>query len=452
MKLNFAILLVVIKSYSLFSQQQSSYTLKQAVDYAIQNSPNYLNANDDLKLAAYRKNEIMAIGLPQITGSFDFKYYIEIPTTLLPANAFNPMAPADAFAAIKFGLKYNSTAGVNASQLLFSSDYLFGVKAAKEFIALSKINAQRTKTEVISQVSKAYYTVLINKERLKLLDANIEKLTKSYNELKQYNQQGFVELIDVERLEVAKNNLTTEKEKVNQMLGIGENLLKFQMGYPINNPIQLSDSLNSSGELNQELNPMTADVNKRDDYQLLKAQESLLNLDVKRLKWGYLPTIAAYGAYQYNTMRPNANIFEFDKNNPVKKWFPIALVGVTMNLTIFDGLQRHYKIQQAKVTANKNVNTLRNLELAAQLETSMAAITFNNALKSLATNKRNMELAKHVFEVSEKKFQQGVGNNLEIINAQTAMREAEINYFNSLYDAIISKIDYSKATGALINK
>jgi outer membrane protein TolC len=92
------------------------------------------------------------------------------------------------------------------------------------------------------------------------------------------------------------------------------------------------------------------------------------------------------------------------------------------------------------------------LELAAQLETSMAAITYNNALKSLATNKRNMELAKHVFEVSEKKFQQGVGNNLEIINAQTAMREAEINYFNSLYDAIISKIDYSKATGALINK
>jgi outer membrane protein TolC len=123
-----------------------------------------------------------------------------------------------------------------------------------------------------------------------------------------------------------------------------------------------------------------------------------------------------------------------------------------MNFTLFDGLQRHYKIQQAKVTANKNVNTLRNLELAAQLETSMAAITYNNALKSLATNKRNMELAKHVFEVSEKKFQQGVGNNLEIINAQTAMREAEINYFNSLYDAIISKIDYSKATGALINK
>ena len=167
-------------------------------------------------------------------------------------------------------------------------------------------------------------------------------------------------------------------------------------------------------------------------------------------KWGYLPTLAAYGSYQYNTIRPKANIFETDKNNAVKQWYPISLIGITANLTIFDGLQRHYKIQQAKITLQKNINTLKNVELAAQLESSVAGITFNNAIKTLKNNERNMTLAKHIYDVSQKKLEQGLGSNLEIVNAQASIREAEINYFNAIYDLIIAKIDYQKATGTLV--
>ena len=165
---------------------------------------------------------------------------------------------------------------------------------------------------------------------------------------------------------------------------------------------------------------------------------------------GYLPTLAAYGSYQYNTQRSTPNIFESDKSNASKQWYKIALIGATLNLTIFDGLQRHYKIQQAKITSQKNINTLKNVELAAQLESSVASISFNNALKSLAINKKNMDLAVHVYDVVQKKYAQGVGSNLEIVNAQSSLREAEINYYNAVYDAIIAKIDYQKATGTLV--
>ena len=327
---------------------------------------------------------------------------------------------------------------------------MFGIKAANEFINLSKINVQRSKTELISQVSKAYYSVLVNKERLKLLDANITRLDKSLNDLKAYNKQGLVELIDVERLEVASNNLNVEKEKVNQLMSVGESLLKFQMGYKINEEIKLSDSLNLTENIKQELTLANIDVTKRSDYQILKTQQNMLNLDLKRQQWGYLPTIAAYGSYQYNTQRNTTNIFENDKTNAMKQWYPIGLIGVTLNLNIFDGLQRHYKIQQAKVSVNKSVNTLKNLELASQLESSISAISFNNALKSIASNKRNMELAKHIYDVAQKKYDQGVGSNLELVNAQSSLRESEVNYYNAVYEAIISKIDYQKATGTLV--
>lgn len=432
------------------SQNSGGFSLQQAIEYAVKNSPNQQNAELDLKSAIYRKREIAGAGLPQITGSFDFKDYFSIPVSIVDANKFSPMIPVGTYTTFAFGLQYNATAGLNASQLLFNADYLFGLKAAKEFVNLSKINIQRSKTELVAQVSKAYYGVLVNRERLQLLNANVDKLSKNLNEVKAYNQQGFVELIDVERLEVAYNNLLVEKDKVTQLLKLGENMLKFQMGYKINDEITLTDSLNLSEDLNKELSSLNASFSNRSDVQLLNAQQNLYNIDVKRLKWGYLPTIAAYGAYQYNTMRPNANIFESDNTNPIKKWYNVALLGVTLNLNVFDGMQRHNKIQQAKITALKNQNNLKNLELAAQLETSVASISYNNALKTLSSNKRNMELAQHVFEVTQKKYAQGVGSNIEIVNAQTSLREAETNYYNSLYEMLIYKTDYLKATGTLV--
>jgi outer membrane protein TolC len=207
-------LIFAINSKIKSQQNANQFSLQQAIEYAYKNSPSYQNSELDLKMAVNRKNEIAGSGLPQVAGSFDFKDYLELPTSLFPLSAFNPMAPPDAFAAVRFGLQYNATAGFNASQLIFSSDYLFGLKAAKEFINLSKINIQRSKSELVSQVTKAYYGVLVNNERLKLLNSNVDRLERTLTEVKAYHQQGFVELIDVERIEVSFNNLQVEKEKV----------------------------------------------------------------------------------------------------------------------------------------------------------------------------------------------------------------------------------------------
>ena len=441
----YALLFSILSIVDVNAQESNSgaFSLQQSIDYAVKNSPNYLNAELDLKNAVYKKNEITGLGLPQISGSIDIKDYVELPTSLLPGQFFG--APAGTFIPVKFGTKYNSTAGFSASQLLFSSDYIFGLKASKEFINLSKINVTRSKADLVSQVSKAYYNVIINKERIKLLESNLIRLKKILDDTKAFNQQGFAELIDAERLEVQYNNLVTEKDKVVRLIGLSETVLKFQMGYKLNDAITLTDSLNLNSETFEELNINNVDVSKRPDYQLLKAQQNLLNLDVKRLKWGYLPTLAAYGAYQYNAQRQ-----EFDLLDTDQKWFKIALIGATLNINIFDGLQRNYKIQQAKISVLKNNNTLKSIESASQLEASVAGISYNNAYSSLLAQKKNMVLAQHVYEVAMKKYQGGVGTNLEIVNAETTLKEAQTNYYNSVYDMLVAKIDYQKAIGTLV--
>jgi len=441
----YALLFSILSIVDVNAQESNSgaFSLQQSIDYAVKNSPNYLNAELDLKNAVYKKNEITGLGLPQVSGSIDIKDYVELPTSLLPGQFFG--APAGTFIPVKFGTKYNSTAGFSASQLLFSSDYIFGLKASKEFINLSKINVTRSKADLVSQVSKAYYNVIINKERIKLLESNLIRLKKILDDTKAFNQQGFAELIDAERLEVQYNNLVTEKDKVVRLIGLSETVLKFQMGYKLNDAIALTDSLNLNSDTFEELNITNVDVSKRPDYQLLKAQQNLLNLDVKRLKWGYLPTLAAYGAYQYNAQRQ-----EFDLLDTDQKWFKIALVGATLNVNIFDGFQRNYKIQQAKISALKNNNTLKSIESASQLEASVAGISYNNAYSSLLAQKKNMVLAQHVYDVAMKKYQGGVGTNLEIVNAETTLKEAQTNYYNSVYDMLVAKIDYQKAIGTLV--
>jgi outer membrane protein TolC len=434
--------------FSVFTAQSqnagsANYSLKQAIDYAFKNSPNYLNAELEIQNSKYRKKEVLGVGLPQINSSVDLKDYIDIPTSLLPGQFFG--APAGTFIPVKFGTKYNATAGFSASQLIFSSDYIVGVKAAKELINLSTINVNRSKTELVSSVSKAYYNVVVNKERTKLLDANIIKLKKIFDDTKAFNEQGFVEQIDLERLEVQYNNLVVEKEKTDRLIGLSESLLKFQMGYKISETIVLTDSLTFENNDVASLLSGKIDISKRADYQLLQSQQRLYQLDLKRQRLGYLPTVAAYGSYQYNAQRQ-----KFDFTDGSQSWFKISLIGGTVNLNIFDGLQRHNRIQQAKIAVQKGENNLKNIELAAEIEATISEVTYQNAYASLQTQKRNMQLAQHVFDVSQKKYEQGVGSNLEITNAQTALKEAQTNYYNAVYDMIVSKIDFQKATGTLV--
>lgn len=439
---------VIVYSVNAQEANKSSFSLQESIDYSLKNSPNYLNAEQDLLSAEYRRKEITGLGLPQVNGSVDVKDYIEIPTSLIPAVAFNSLAPSDQYFAVKFGTKYNTTAGLSASQLIFNSDYIFGLKASKAFMNLSRISVTRSKSDLVSQVSKAYYLVLIGRERIKLLDANLVRLKKAFEDTKAINQQGFAELIDVERIEVQYNNLITEKDKVVKLIELSEIALKFQMGYDLGSPINLTDSLNVAADF-QPLGTARPDVTQRPDYLLLQAQQTLLDIDVKRLKWGYMPTLAAYGSYQFNTQR-NEFGFGSDKSNPAKQWYKIALVGATLNISIFDGLQRHYKIQQAKITSIKNQNTLKNLLMAGELEATQANITYNNAFTGLSVQKRNMELAQHVYDVAQKKYQGGVGSNLEVVSAEASLKEAQTNYINAVYDMVVAKIDYQRATGTLV--
>lgn len=449
-------------------QQGNSFSLQQAIEYAMKNSPNALNAQSDIALAKYRKREVAGLGYPQISASVELKDFINVPVSVIPnfvapavyqgvisvvnSDPSKPQMPVDQRLldpnyyppiAAQFGTQWQAGGSISVSQLIFSSDYIVALQAARYLEQIGTINANRTRAEVVAGVSKAYYSVLVNSARLQVINSNLDRLQGSLNELKAYNEQGLVEVIDVERLEVAYNNLATEKENVERFMALADVALRFQMGYVESAPLILTDSLPE--EVNES--PVTlssTDPSARPEYQLLRANHELNYLNLKRQRLGYLPTLVAIGSGGYNAFRT-----EFDFFNRQTDWYPMLMIGGSLSLNIFDGLQRHNRIQQARIELDKSMQDMKMMEQAVGLEAGTAIVSFNNALATLNSQTRNRELAKHVQEVAQKKYQQGVGSNLEVVTAEAALREAEANYFNAVYNMLVAKIDYQKAIGAI---
>ncbi|HXD91988.1 MAG TPA: TolC family protein [Bacteroidia bacterium] len=445
-----AVALLCIGQLKVYSQADTAvkqFTLQAAIDYALKHNMTYLNVENDAKLNDYKRKEITGQGMPQINGGADLRDNVVLPTSLIPLSFIEPTNPAAVgqFAPVKFGVPYNLTASASVNQLIFSSDYFVALKASKELVNLSQKNILRSKVETAQNVSKAYYGVLVNKERIKILDINIDRVKTLKDNATALNQNGFAEKIDVDRLEVNYNNLVTDKEKTLRLVEISELMLKFQMGYELRASIELSDNLTKieNGEDAQNLSSDKIDPSNRPEFMVLQAQQHLNELDLKRYKMSYLPSLSGYGLVAEQFQKSNLDLGS-------KNWFPFAYIGATLNVPIFDGLQKNWRVQQAKVNLLKTQNSFTQLKQSIDLEVQSATVNYKNALVSLQTQKKNIALARNVYEVTKRKYEQGIGSSLDMNTTENDLHTSETNYFNSLYDLIIAKIDYQKATGTLI--
>jgi len=421
-----------------------TFSLKQAVDYAITHQVQVKNSQIDLQNASAKINEIKAIGLPQVNGSFALTNNLILQRVFIPAKIFNPAAAEGELIAAKFGVENSGFANVGLSQLVFDGTYLLGLKASAVYKDLSVKSLTQSKQQVAENVTKAYYGILVNEKRMALLRLNVGRLDTLLKETRALNQQGFVEKIDVQRLDVQANNLRTELENVNRLQELSYSLLKFQMGYPMEEPIRTSESLDKI-EL-ATFNTNTAgdfSYANRIEYSILQTQESLAELDLKSIKAGYLPRLLLNANYGYNA---GANGFG---DLMSKQWFDNSAITMSLQIPIFDGYSKKYKAVQSENNLQKVRQSFGLLKSSIDMQRSQASITLKNALESMKEQKANLDLANEISRVTRVKYQQGVGSNLEVLNAESSIKESQVNYFTALYNALIAKVEVEKANGTL---
>jgi len=424
------------------AQTAQSMTLEEAISYALENSVNVQNAQFDAYIAEARTKEVAASGLPQISGQADAQAFINLPTQILPGalNFVEPGTPAE----VKFGLPFQYTVGASVNQLLFDGTFFLGLKAAKVFTDLTDKQLDQTREETAYQVSQAYYQALIINEQQGVLHANIARLQALFNETKALNEAGFVEKIDVDRLQINLNNLLIEQQKTERLAALSKDLLKFQMGMPVGDDIELTTSVEEmqKGDPIAAFDPADFSPLNRIEYSLLQTQRELENLNYRRIRTGYAPGLYAFGNFQWQALRDTGQAFDFGE-----PWFPITVVGLTLNVPIFDGLRKHRQMQQSQLTLRKIDNQSRLLEQSINLEARQAWTELQNAYGSLEVAEQNRDLANRVFNTTRIKYNEGVGSSLEVNEADTQLRTAQANYYSSLLEFVLAKAAYVRARG-----
>ncbi len=456
------------------AQESHQMTLEEAIDYGLSHNVNIENARFDAYIARAQAKEVIASGLPQITGKVEPQAFLQLPITILPGE-FSPQQEivpvqradggvlplpvtqinpetgtpiAGAPIEVVFGFPVQFSAGVSLSQLVFDGSFFLGVKAAKSFEELAYQQVNRGREDIALAITQAYFQTLITRERISSLEANLTRLEQLYKETSALNQEGFAEKIDVDRLKISLGNLYLEREKANRLANLAIDILKYQMGMPYQDELELSMDLETlkQDKLGEISMVGTFDPTQRIEYQLLESQRELESLNLRGKRVGYLPSIYLFGNYQYQFQgEPND-----ETDNPLDltgTWFPLSVVGLTVNVPIFDGLRREHSMEQSRLELKKIENQFELFEQSSQLEYRQAQAELNNAFASLKAAENTRDLAESVFNTTRIKYREGVGSSLEVNEAESQLSETEANYLSALLEYLLAQTEADRVMG-----
>ena len=442
-KILFTSLLLI--SFLSFSQKKN-LTLEESISLALENNENLKNSYLEEKISTALSKEYLSVGLPQISFDGGIKYNHEVQKSIIDISRFMPGVPEGTEQEVQFGQTYDGRMDLYVNQMIFNGSYFVGVSASRELIRLSEKMTKRNIIDIYESVQKAYFTALNTKSRIDLVNENLDRLSSLLDQTNKLYENGFVEKLDIDRITVSYNNLKSEKIKADRLYDLSISVLKFQIGLPIEIEIELIGELSEDLINNFSYELKDFDYSKRIEYSILQTDKNLKSYDLKNNRSQYLPQIYANYNYGYNSSASQSNLF-FNSD----RWKKFGTLGFLVVIPIFDGFLKRSKINQSKYKIEQIENQMMFLERSINLQINQSLANFENSKESLEITRKNLNLAKDVYYASEKKYSEGVGSNLELIDSNNSLKTAQNQYYNALYESVIASIDIKKTLGVLLN-
>lgn len=437
------------------------FSVQQAVDYATKNNAAVKNALLDVRMQEQVNREVTSNAFPNISGNLSTTYNPNVATQVIPnfigpatyqvlvdegvQGSGGPITMPDnfGFIAAQFGTKYSANAGVSLSQILFDGQVFVGLQARKTTIDFASKKVELTEEMIKTNIHKIYNQLIVGKLRISLLDSNISTTQKLLRDTRVLFDNGFAEKLDVDRINVQIVNLQTDRTRAINQLSNGYYGLKVLMGMPIADELVLTDTLDDQKIREGILESSIYKYEDRKEYQLADLGLRLNEFNVRRYKLSQIPTVSLNGNYAKNAQR---NRWDFFGRGP---WYTISSVSLNINVPIFRGFYTKAKIEQARIDLQKTQNSIDSLKLSIDSDVATSINNFNSAISTVDAQKTNMQLAQNVYDQTRTKYELGVGSQLEINTAQRDLLQAQTNYINALYDAVVARIDLLRATGKL---
>ena len=433
------LLLSCFVAISFAANAQQNFSVEEAVQYAIRNHSS--TKKDVIKIAdaEAQMKAIKATGLPQLNGSAEYQYFIEVPAMPLPKE-FDPTGEGGTIA---FQKRNNLNLGLNASMLAFDGSYLVALKAAKLYREYVRSQTEITPITIRKNVTDSYYTVLIAEKNKAQLEKNINIIQTLRKEVGEIYKAGLNEKLDVDRIDLSISNLQSTINVLSRNIEILKNVLKFQMQLPMDQQITLTDNFDviyNEAQTEQSKSVEQLNIQNRPEYRSIGKGIELAKLDIDRFKKGYLPSLSVFGSFGRG----------FQSDNIFKSgglWIPTSLVGIKLAVPIYDGGAKKANIQRAQIVVDNNVIDRNDFERATNLEVINAQQSYLNALETVKDKQKSLDLAQEIFRVSQVKYKEGIGASFETQQAESELYSAQAGLIQAQSEVITSKFAIEKALG-----
>jgi outer membrane protein TolC len=441
MKNKIVLTLLLFASFLQAQEQKESYSfsLKQAVEHAVQNNYSVINANRDIEAAKQKKWETTTIGLPQINGAVGYQNNFEIQRSLIPAEIFG--GPAGTFQEVAFGTRHSMNATATLSQLIFDGSYLVGLQSAKTYLKISENAKIKTTQEIKEIVINSYGNVLLADESILILNKNKAILEKTLSDTKEIYKNGLIEEENVEQLQITLSSINSSLENVKRQKRIANDMLKLILGINLENELILTDKLNVLAQNNVDLAILKEEFSASNniDYQIGQNLQTSKELLLKLEKSKALPSLGANVNFGYNAF---GDQFQFFSNN--QKWFNYSNLGINLNIPIFSSFGRSSRTQQAKIALEQSKTQLTETEQKLKLQFEKSKSDYEFSLEQLTTSKSNLNLAERIENKNQIKFTEGLASSFDLTKAQEQLYAAQQNYLQAMLDVINKRATLEK--------
>ena len=435
------LLIILFAVHGLKAQDTYSFSLEEAVAFALENNYTVRNARLDIDAAEKQKWEATATGLPQIDGSIDYQNWLKQQVTFIPSEITG--GPPGEFTPVVFGTKQNISATFTMNQLVFDGSYLVGLQSARTFLKISNLAKEKTDQTIREAVINAYGNVLVARETLDILNKNKQVLEKNLNETRILLQTGFVEEQDYEQQQITLLKIDNDINRSTRLEDIARQALNLTLGIPIETDVELTESLENLALKSTDLQMLHQDFNLENhiDFKIADNQVLADELFVKYEKSKNIPSINAF--VNYSTFQFANNLIFF--RNPEDNWFNSSLFGLSMKIPVFSSLQRNARTQQAKISLMQSEIKRQEISENLKLQVSTARNKYQFALDQFQTSKENLSLAESIADKEQIKFFEGLSSSIDLTNTQNQLFGSQQDYIQSILEIIQSKVELENA-------
>ena len=419
---------------STLAYSQQTVTLKQAIEFALQNKADALKARLDITNADAKILEAKAGALPKVTGNANITYNPIIQEIALGGQTF------------KMGQPWVAVAGVQLQQALFNQQVFIGLKAAKSTKEFYQLNANLTEEQIIERVSNAYFQVFTAQEQKNTLESSYSSTEKVRNVIKSLYDNGLSKKIDLDRTNVNLTNIETNIKQSNNGITQAENALKFYMGMPIETKIQL---VQEDMAVTPHLLDDTVNTDERTEVKVLLKNKELLEYQKKATVANYYPTVNLTANYNWQGLGE-----KFPLTNGSSKgvmWSDYSAIGLGINIPIFNGFATKAKVQQNQIDIDKLEIDIKDTKLGLDQAYQNAKAQIENSLATLESQKANVKLAEDVLADTKSNYQYGLATLTDLLDAENSLVQAKNNYTTAILDYKIAEVQYYKSKGELKN-